>query len=410
MTALLPSLRDRITQARTSQAQGEPDDAAPQPGPVSPDGPASPEIDPKKAARRKVLRERFLTWLPLVLVLVGVAVLLYPVMATQHNNDEQQRLASMYTAAVNAADPDTITAKRASAEAYNNSLEGAPILDPWLESQRPDTPQYQAYLHELDIDTVMARIVVPSIHVSLPIYHGTETRTLADGVGHLFGTSLPIGGPSTHAVLTGHTGLPTATMFDNLTQVKKGDAFYISSLGQTLKYEVTDITVVKPEETDSLRKVPGRDLVTLVTCTPYGVNSHRLLVTGERVPMDPTAAAAEEAEALPTPMQTWMKVVVVAVVIILAVVFGILGRLWWLRRRARLASGAERAEGTDDSTDTGFPRDAQDTADKVDDVGGVDHWPGRHLKDMAASPAVCTADVAGEPSDDPPVGPQPREP
>ena len=356
------------------------------------------------------MRERFLNWLPLVLVLVGVAVLLYPVMATQHNNDEQQRLANMYTATVNAADPDTITAKRASAEAYNNSLEGAPILDPWLESQRPDTPQYQAYLHELDIDPVMARIVVPSIHVSLPIYHGTETRTLADGVGHLFGTSLPIGGPSTHAVLTGHTGLPTATMFDNLTQVKKGDAFYISSLGQTLKYEVTDITVVKPEETDSLRKVPGRDLVTLVTCTPYGVNSHRLLVTGERVPMDPTTAAAEEAEALPTPMQTWMKVIVVAVVIILAVVSGILGRLWWLRRRARLASGAERAKGTDDSTDTGFPRDAQDTADKVDDVGGVDHWPGRHLKDMAASPAVCTANVAGEPSDDPPVGPQPREP
>ena len=157
----------------------------------------------------------------------------------------------------------------------------------------------------MDIDPVMARIVIPSIHVSLPVYHGTETRTLADGVGHLFGTSLPIGGPSTHAVLTGHTGLSTATMFDNLTQDKKGDAFYVSSLGQTLKYEVVDITVVKPEETDSLRKVPGRYLITLITCTPYGVNSHRLLVTGERVPMDdPTAAADEEAEALPAPMQT----------------------------------------------------------------------------------------------------------
>ena len=210
-----------------------------------------------------------------------------------------------------------------------------PILDPWLESQRPDAPQYQAYLHEMDIDPVMAWIVIPSIHVSLPVYHGTETRTLADGVGHLFGTSLPIGGPSTHAVLTGHTGLSTATMFDNLTQDKKGDAFYVSSLGQTLKYEVVEIAVVKPEETDSLRKVPGRDLMTLITCTPYGVNSHRLLVTGERVPMDdPTAAAAEEAEALPAPMQTWMKVIIVAVVIILTVVAGILGRLWWLRRSA----------------------------------------------------------------------------
>ena len=311
-----------------NQAQGDPDGAAPQPGPDGADGPDSPDIDPKKATRRKVLRERLLTWLPLVLVLVGVAVLLYPVMATQHNNDEQQRLAEMYTSSVEAAGPDTVAKERASAQTYNDNLESAPILDPWLESQRPDTPQYQAYLHEIDIDPVMARIVIPSIHVSLPVFHGTESRTLTEGVGHLFGTSLPIGGPSTHAVLTGHTGLSTATMFDNLTQDKKGDAFYVSSLGQTLKYEVVDIAVVKPEETDSLRKVPGRDLMTLITCTPYGVNSHRLLVTGERVPMDdPTAAAAEEAEALPTPMQTWMKVIVVAVVIILTVVAGILGRL-----------------------------------------------------------------------------------
>ena len=332
-----------------------------------------------RAARRKVLRERFLTWLPLVLVLVGVAVLIYPVMATQHNNDEQQRLAEMYTASVDSAGPEAVAAERASAETYNNNLESAPILDPWLESQRPDTPQYQAYLHEMDIDPVMARIVIPSIHVSLPIYHGTDSRTLTEGVGHLFGTSLPIGGPSTHAVLTGHTGLSTATMFDNLNQLKKGDVFYVSSLGQTLKYEVNDITVVKPEETDSLRKVPGRDLVTLITCTPYGVNSHRLLVTGERVPMDPTAAAAEEAKALPAPMQTWMKVIIVAVVIILAVVAGILGRLWWRRRRARAADGQD----TDGSpAPAGNGNDVADRSDDADDVGVAERWPGRPLQDV----------------------------
>ena len=323
-----------------SRAEKGPDGAAPRPGPGEP---VSPGTGPDEAARRKVLREHFLTWLPLALVLLGVAVLLYPVMATQHNNDEQQRLATMYTASVNAAGPEAIAAERASAETYNNNLESAPILDPWLELQRPDTPQYQAYLHEMDIDPVMARIVIPSVHVSLPVYHGTDSRTLAEGVGHLFGTSLPIGGPSTHAVLTGHTGLPTATMFDNLSQVKKGDAFYISSLGQTLKYEITDITVVKPDETDSLRKVPGRDLVTLITCTPYGVNSHRLLVTGERVPMDPTAAAAEEAKALPAPMQTWMKAIIAAVVVILTIVTGILVRLWWMRRRRRSRGAGGRA-------------------------------------------------------------------
>ena len=285
-------------------------------------------------ARHKVLRERFLTWLPLILVLVGVAVLIY---------------------------------------------------------------------------SVMAWIVIPSIHVSLPVYHGTETRTLADGVGHLFGTSLPIGGPSTHAVLTGHTGLSTATMFDNLTQDKKGDAFYVSSLGQTLKYEVVDIAVVKPEETDSLRKVPGRDLMTLITCTPYGVNSHRLLVTGERVPMDPTAAAAEEAEALPAPMQTWMKVIIVAVVIILTVVAGILGRLWWLRRSARLAARAERTEDTEDSAGTGVSHDAQD-ADETDDVSGAERWPGRRLKDVSGPTGPDGSVAPGERQDDPFSDLEPREP
>ena len=363
-----------------NQAQGEPDSAAPQPGP---DGPASPATDPKKAARRKILRERFLTWLPLVLVLVGVAVLLYPVMATQHNNDEQQRLAKMYTASVEAAGPDTVAKERASAETYNNNLESAPILDPWLESQRPDTPQYQAYLHEMDIDPVMARIVIPSIHVSLPVYHGTDSRTLTEGIGHLFGTSLPIGGPSTHAVLTGHTGLSTATMFDNLNQLKKGDVFYVSSLGQTLKYEVNDITVVKPEETDSLRKVPGRDLVTLITCTPYGVNSHRLLVTGERVPMDPTAAAAEEAKALPAPMQTWMKAIIVAVVIILAVVVGILVRLWWTRRRRSRGAAGRAAKGSD-------AREAGRGDDSPDD-GARERWPGRPLQDVVGSAGAAGA-------------------
>ena len=395
MTALLPSLRDRISQSRTSQAQREPDSAAPQPGPDGPDGPDSADIDPKKAARRKVLRERLLTWLPLVLVLVGVAVLLYPVMATQHNNDEQQRLAKMYPASVEAAGPDTVAKERASAETYNNNLESAPILDPWLESQRPDTPQYQAYLHEMDIDPVMARIVIPSIHVSLPIYHGTDSRTLTEGVGHLFGTSLPIGGPSTHAVLTGHTGLSTATMFDNLNQLKKGDVFYVSSLGQTLKYEVNDITVVKPEETDSLRKVPGRDLVTLITCTPYGVNSHRLLVTGERVPMDPTAAAAEEAKALPAPMQTWMKAIIVAVVIILAVVVGILVRLWWTRRRRSRGAGRQAVEGSA-AREAGRSDDRSDALsegrgdDAADDVGAPERWPGRPLQDVVGAAGADT--------------------
>ena len=174
-------------------------------------------------------------------------------------------------------------------------------------------------------------------------------------------------------------------MFDNLNQLKQGDVFYVSSLGQTLKYEVNDITVVKPEETDSLRKVPGRDLVTLITCTPYGVNSHRLLVTGERVPMDPTAAAAEEAKALPAPMQTWMKAIIVAVAVILAVVVGILVRLWWMRRRR--ARGANGRAVKDSAAREGSSSDdrGDGRSDDAADVGAAKHWPGRHLQDVVGS-------------------------
>lgn len=416
-TLLLDS-SDRLHEGGTP-SESAPSESSAQPVCVRGDG------DLARDDRRKLLRERFLTWLPLALVLIGVGVLIYPVLATQHNNDEQQRLADMYTATVSAAGPDAVAAQRRSAQAYNNALESAPILDPWLESQRPDTPQYQAYLGELNLDPVMGRVVIPSIHVSLPIFHGTDPHTLASGVGHLFGTSLPVGGPSTHAVLTGHTGLPSATLFDNLTDLKKGDAFYVSSAGQTLKYEVVDISVVTPDETDSLRKVPGRDLVTLITCTPYGINSHRLLVTGERVPMDPTAAAAEEAKALPAPMQTWMKVIIVSVVIILTAVAGILGRLWW-RRRSRQAQAAEAVEDSRcvegieslgcsvDSGETGAAGSGESGGlQEADDIGGYERWPGHRLKDVAnedhADSTAGALNAVGEPRDDPPGDMQSHE-
>ncbi len=285
---------------------------------------------------------------PLILVLLGVLVLLYPVVATQHNNADQQRLASMYSAHLDALGPDVLTEELNAAEAYNEHLEAAPILDPWLDSQRPDTPRYQEYLGQLDLDEVMGRVTIPSIHADLPVYHGTQPSTLAKGVGHLFGTSLPVGGVSTHSVLTGHTGLGTATIFDNLVDVKQGDAFYVTVAGRTLKYQVVDIRVVLPTETDSLNEVAGRDLVTLITCTPYGVNSHRLLVTGERVPIDPAAAAKDAAKALPAPMQTWQVAIIWVVVGVLLVVVAVL--IWAFlearrRKRERAAGAGPQGDG-----------------------------------------------------------------
>ena len=186
----------------------------------------------------------------------------------------------------------------------------------------------------------MATVKIPSIDVNLPIYHGTDTATLDKGVGHLFGTALPVGGESTHTVLTGHTGLGNATMFDQLTSVKMGDYFYIETAGRHLKYQVTDIRVVLPHETESLNKVEGKDLATLITCTPYGVNTHRLLVTGERVPMDEEAVAAEAAQVKGSVMKPWMIAVLASVAVILLVA-GII----WLRSRKRKDEEPQEIEG-----------------------------------------------------------------
>ena len=258
-------------------------------------------------------------WLPLALLISGIAVLLYPVISTLLNNQQQAKIANEYVASVAQADTSQLRQELDDAVAYNSNLNSQPILDPWLDSQRPDTPEYQAYLGELDGMEVMARVRVPSIDVNLPIYHGTEDSTLRHGIGHLFGTSLPVGGVSTHSVLTGHTGLGSATMFDRLTEVSEGDVILVDSAGQTAQYVVSRIHVIEPHDTDSLRKVPGEDLLTLITCTPYGVNSHRLVVTAHRVPLDAevysTAYAPSEAGAL----LPWMKAIIFAVGMLIAV-------------------------------------------------------------------------------------------
>lgn len=139
---------------------------------------------------------------------------------------------------------------------------------------------------------VMARLQIPKIGLDLPVYHGTADATLLKGLGHLEGTSLPVGGPGTHAVITGHRGLAQATMFTHLDKVGVGDRFTITTFGQVLTYKVIRTKVVDPDQTESLRPVAGQDLVTLVTCTPLGINSERMLVTGERVPTSATEAAA----------------------------------------------------------------------------------------------------------------------
>jgi sortase A len=153
----------------------------------------------------------------------------------------------------------------------------------------------------------MGYIEIPVLSLELPIYHGTEESTLDRGLGHLLGSSLPVGGQGTHTVITGHSGLAGKRMFSDLDQLKKGDVFYVKTLDETLAYMVLDINTVLPEDTSRLTIDPNRDSCTLVTCTPYGVNTHRLLVRGERIEYKVAAAAVEDAIIEELPASTWTQ-------------------------------------------------------------------------------------------------------
>lgn len=220
---------------------------------------------------------------PIFLVLVGIGIMLAPVISTQLHNMEQARIAREYSEQLAQLTAEQLDAERAQAGEWNASTSIPVAGDPWTVDADTTTPDYQAYLQELNITPVMARIRVPSAQIDLPVYHGTDEQTLMHGAGHLYGTSLPVGGPGTHAVITGHTGITTATLFDNLVDVTEGELMAVDVLGETLVYRVTQIQTVLPHETETLHPVADQDLLTLITCTPYGINTHRLLVTGERL-------------------------------------------------------------------------------------------------------------------------------
>lgn len=244
--------------------------------------------------------------MPLILTLVSIGIMMYPVVVTQLKNLEQMRVSQEFSQQEEKTDVSELEQKYQSALAYNKNRAQGPILDPWLARITEDNTDYQAYLAELNTYEVMGRIVIPSINVDLPIYHGTGEDSLQRGVGHLYGSDLPVGGEGTHSILTSHTGLRNATLFDNLIDLKEGDSFYVGVSGERLKYKVFKTEVVLPNETESLRQEPGKDIITLITCTPYGINSHRLLVHAERVPMD----EQEETTVFATPStlnwQWWM--------------------------------------------------------------------------------------------------------
>lgn len=216
--------------------------------------------------------------------LIGLACIAYPFVSDAINQSRERSVIEATALEVQNSDEAVLAAEREKAITYNQQLlDGrAVVTDPFdPDAERPTDEDYDNVLN-LSGDGVMATINIPKIHVELPVYHTTDSDVLEHGVGHLEGTSVPIGGESTHCVLSGHTGLPSMKIFDNLDQLEVGDYFVISVLGEDHAYEVTSVEVVLPDETDSLVIEQGRDLCTLVTCTPYGINSHRLLVHAER--------------------------------------------------------------------------------------------------------------------------------
>ena len=265
----------------------------------------------------------------LLIVLVGVGILIYPSLSEYLSQIHGSRATASYDNSVRELEEARIQQLLEQAYEYNRQLAStnagkAPLSD---DNGNPITPDSYESLLNIDSTGMMAYISIPRLNTTIPIYHGTEESVLQVGVGHLQNTSLPVGGESTHAALSGHRGLPTASLFTDLDQMETGDLFFIKVLNQTLAYEVDQILTVLPSEMDALAIEQGQDYVTLITCTPYGINSHRLLVRGHRVPYTPELeeiAVTEQPGWLESlPMQYRHFMIGIAVIVLIVVVRGV---------------------------------------------------------------------------------------
>ena len=276
------------------------------------------------------------TWVPHLLrvvgLMIGAGILFYPTISSRWNKYRDAMLISDYTRTVNNYSEDQYKDVFVAAKAYNDQHLSNYIMDAFDESTEDYilTHPYDTLLNPMG-DYVMGYIEIPKIDLRLPIYHGVGTEALEKGAGHIEGTSLPIGGPGTHAVLSGHRGLPGRKLFTDLDLIKEGDQFYLQVLNETLAYEVDQILTVLPHESKALDIVPGEDLVTLVTCTPYGVNSHRLLIRGHRIPFKEEAKEEQKRDVVEkvknAGMEEKLVMIGLAVFFTLCILFWILSEI-----------------------------------------------------------------------------------
>lgn len=259
---------------------------------------------------------------------VALGILLYPLVGELLSEKYHSDIETSYTAAIKDTDDAELTAQRQAAEQYNAMLSGATITEGGASAPP------LAYAQQLTVGGAMAYVDIPKINVCLPVQHGTGAETLEKSVGHVVGTSLPVGGENTHAVLSAHSGMASSKLFSDIDQLEKGDTFYVHVLGEVLAYQVDSINIVLPTDTSLLQIEEGKDFVTLVTCTPFGVNTHRLLVRGHRVPYVPEQKA-ETAEAQKA-TSSWMQHYLTGLVIGLGAV-AMVGGAYFLVRRVRHA-------------------------------------------------------------------------
>lgn len=268
----------------------------------------------------------------IIVLLIAFSVLLYPTVSNYLYEKNGARVISSYDENAVRLSESEKQAMLEAARQYNRELLGnIELLDPFSPLKKEVDARYQSLLNTNEAG-MMGYIRIPKIDVELPIYHGTEERILQSGVGHFEGTSLPVGGESSHTVLTGHRGLPSKLLFTDLDQMKAGDIFYLKILGETFAYKIDQILTVLPENTKALTIEPGKDYATLVTCTPYAVNTHRLLVRGSRIPYEEAVRQVPDEKITPTlPFQVKVLLAAIGVLVLIFIVY----QLWKKTRKRK---------------------------------------------------------------------------
>ena len=250
------------------------------------------------------MKKKIITICAVVLFLMALGLTLYPLVSNYVNQKYASEIQTAYQELIQQTDDSVLQEAMQRAIAYNLAITPG-TADAYSEEALVTAAE--DYGNQLDIagNGIIGYVEIPKIQVNLPIYHGTDAGVLDRGVGHLLGSSLPVGGKNTHTILAGHSGMASQKMFTDLEQLVTGDVFYLNVLGETLAYQVIQIDTVLPYETDLLGIVSGEDLCTLVTCTPYGINTHRLLVRGSRISYEETAALKEETASTEPATSTW---------------------------------------------------------------------------------------------------------